>query len=662
MKGAIEMSKGYGVTNKVIMIGIDGMDPLYTQGLLSQGKLPNIKKFIERGTTTKDLGMMGALPAYTPPCWCSLATGAWPGTHGITDFWNHKSGDSLSKLTIGFNSNLCQTEYIWDVFAKNGKKAIVFGWPTAWPPTNEDSIYVDGSGIHPFLTEQVDYEKFFEFNEGDFPYHIVPHDYDDSGADCFVTEEVQEKEFQLHKTSGIVTEDNSEDQNIGGENYDLITGPIKNANGWANAPEGAKEALLTINSGTLRRYILILADDGVHYNRIQIYTNKNQEKMLAEVVNGAWTESIIDTFNLLGSDYRVGYRMKLINLSEDGSSMKLYYGFAQNLENNDHTYPVEIKKELFEKVGIPNQLSNASHSDPEKLLIMTEVAEMAFRWTMDAIDYLLDTKEWDGAFHGLHIIDAANHFFLDGTLEELNPNYEFNRECLARFYALADEYVGRSFKWLDKGASVIVVSDHGGLVKYPGYETPKIGDAWGLNIGLMSELGYTKTKEVNGVTEIDWENTTAVAQRSSYIYVNLKGRDPNGIVDPEDLDDFVTEIISNLYAYRDPVHGERVISMALRRDEMVALGLHDGASHNLGDIFFILEPKFTRDQGNSFSNCKILGTSLKCVFMMAGTGIKENYIIPRNVQMVDMTPTLCHLAGVEMPNGVDGGVLYQALK
>jgi len=48
------MSKGYGVTNKVIMIGIDGMDPLYTQGLLSQGKLPNIKKFIERGTTTKD--------------------------------------------------------------------------------------------------------------------------------------------------------------------------------------------------------------------------------------------------------------------------------------------------------------------------------------------------------------------------------------------------------------------------------------------------------------------------------------------------------------------------------------------------------------------------------------------------------------------------------
>ena len=43
-------------------------------------------------------------------------------------------------------------------------------------------------------------------------------------------------------------------------------------------------------------------------------------------------------------------------------------------------------------------------------------------------------------------------------------------------------------------------------------------------------------------------------------------------------------------------------------------------------------------------------------------GIKENYIIPRDVQEVDVTPTLCHLYGMEMPNGVEGGVLYQALK
>lgn len=265
------------------------------------------------------------------------------------------------------------------------------------------------------------------------------------------------------------------------------------------------------------------------------------------------------------------------------------------------------------------------------------------------------------AFHGLHIIDFANHMYLDRILPQFE-NHEFHIECLNRFYTMADNYVGRALKWLDKGVSVIVVSDHGGLIKYPDYDTPQIGDAWGLNVGLMQELGYTKTKTVNGHLEVDWANTTAIAQRSSYIYVNLKGRDPEGIVEPEDMDELVTKIISDLYAYRDPVHGERVISCALRRSEAAVLGLNDACAENLGDIFFILEPKFTRDQGNSFSNCEILGTSLKCTFMMAGPGIKENYIIPRDVQEVDVTPTLCHLYGMEMPNGVEGGVLYQALK
>ena len=41
---------------------------------------------------------------------------------------------------------------------------------------------------------------------------------------------------------------------------------------------------------------------------------------------------------------------------------------------------------------------------------------------------------------------------------------------------------------------------------------------------------------------------------------------------------------------------------------------------------------------------------------------KENFVIQRDVQEVDVTPTLCHLYGMDMPEGVEGGVLYQALK
>ena len=659
------MQKGFGAAKKVMMVGIDGMDPLYTRKLLAEGKLPNFQKFLARGTTTKDMGMMGVLPAYTPPSWCTLATGAWPGTHGITDFWNHKRGDELSKLSLGFNSTLCKVDYAWDTFAEEGKKVIVYGWPTSWPPRNPNTIMIDGSGVHPFLANKVDYEKFIDCQAGDFPLQFIPHDNNDSGAECFVTEDIQELEFKPTmpaERNQIIGNEGGEDDNIGGK-YDLVKAPIKPSSGWANAPANAMETVIVINTGRTRRYVLITADDGIHYNRVQLYRDKKQEVLLGEATVGNWMENVMDEFSLGGDKKeQVGYHIKVATLAEDASSLTMYYSYALSANDDCYAQPASLKKELYDKFGVPLLLSNMSHEEVDKMAIMADCGERAFKWSMDTIDYILDNYEWDAAFHGLHIIDFANHLYLDHTLPQF-PTHEFNKECLERFYAIADEYVGRMLKWLDQDVAIMVVSDHGGLIKYPDYDTPKIGDAWGLNVGLMEELGYTKTKVVNGTLEIDWEHTTAIAQRSSYIYVNLKGRDPQGIVDPAELDELVTKIISDLYAYRDPVHGERVISMAMRRSEMAVLGLNDASEEGLGDIFFMLEPKFTRDQGNSFSNCEILGTSLKCMFMMAGPGIKENYIIPRDVQEVDVTPTLCHLFGSkEMPNGVEGGVLYQALK
>lgn len=660
------MQKGFGAANKVLMVGIDGMDPIYTQKLLDEGKLPNIENFLKRGTTTKNLGMMGVLPTYTPPSWCTLATGAWPGTHGITCFWTHTAGDPLSKLSLGFNSKLCKVDYIWDAFAAQGKKSIVYGWPTSWPPRDtENTIMIDGSGIHPFLSSEVDFEKVIECKESEKTVRFISHADNASGAECFVTETIEEHEFQpisfmASEMDNVIGSEGSERDNFDCR-LDQVFAPIKPATGWANAPENAKESVYLVNAGVERRYILILSDDGKVYNRVQVYKDKTQKQLLGEATVGNWIENIHDVFTAGNEKMNVAYYLNIMELEEDGSALKMFYSFAVSLDDDSYASPVGIKKELFDKFGAPLMLTSFYEHDASKLQMMWECAEKAFTWSMDTIDYLLDTKEWDGAFHGLHIIDFANHVHLESTVPE-NPDHEVFIEYLEKYYVLADDYVGRAMKWLDKGVSVIVASDHGGLLKYPGYKVPAIGDAWGLNTGIMEELGYTKTKMVDGVLEIDWENTKAIAQRSSYIYVNLKGRDPQGIVEPEELDDLVTQIISDLYSYRDHKHGERVISCAFRRNEMAVLGLSDLCAENLGDIFFILEPKFTRDQGNSFSNTEIMGTSIQCIFMMAGEGIKEDFIIRRDVQEVDLVPTLCHLVGVNPPDGVEGGVLYQALK
>lgn len=72
--------------SKVMMIGFDGADPCVVKQLLDEGRLPNFKKVIENGTTTKDYSMLGVFPSVTPPNWVSLATRNCPNKHGVTDF------------------------------------------------------------------------------------------------------------------------------------------------------------------------------------------------------------------------------------------------------------------------------------------------------------------------------------------------------------------------------------------------------------------------------------------------------------------------------------------------------------------------------------------------------------------------------------------------
>ena len=53
---------------------------------------------------------------------------------------------------------------------------------------------------------------------------------------------------------------------------------------------------------------------------------------------------------------------------------------------------------------------------------------------------------------------------------------------------------------------------------------------------------------------------------------------------------------------------------------------------------------------------------MKALFMMVGAGVKQGETIKRKVRMVDVVPTICHLAGAPMPEDAEGGVIYQALE
>jgi len=662
------MSNSYGKAKKVLLLGLDGADPMLVEKYVKEGKLPNFKKVIDGGVTTKDFSMQAVLPAITPPNWASLATGAWPNTHGITCFWNHTLGNPLDQMDYGFNSELLKAETIWDAFAREGKKSILFNYPTAWPPTTENAIYVDGTSIYTNLRGYIDYEKVYECIEGDFPIQEIPHVLDNSGTDCRVEGEVSSIKAEISKDEyegygytqpGLVTSEENGELSADVPSADQIKTPIKNAIGWSNAPEGAKEVILPVNSGGARRYGLIVAEDREKFNKIQIYVSKKDEKPIGEARVDEWSDWIYDTYTINGKSTKVAYKIRVLSLNPDGSSLTFYYSFVLDLYGGKYFYPTEIGKEIYDTVGPMLQPVNYDRLNPLGDKVLLESITEMYDWHVNAINHLLDNKEWNLFYVHMHGIDMFNHFYLDYTFKEASEDYERYQELIYKIYEISDNFIGEMLKRLDSETSIFVVSDHGGVGKNPFVEHPLIGDMWGINTGIMGELGYTKLKEIDGKLEIDWDNTTAVAQRATFIYVNLKGRDPQGIVDPKDYDNLVEKIIDDLYNYRDPKTGKRVISFALNRNDMEVLGLGGESS---GDIFYILEPEFTRCHGNGLSNHTLLGYSMNALFAAVGAGIKKGVSIDRKVRTVDIVPTLSHLAGAPTPRDAEGGIIYQALE
>ena len=214
---------------------------------------------------------------------------------------------------------------------------------------------------------------------------------------------------------------------------------------------------------------------------------------------------------------------------------------------------------------------------------------------------------------------------------------------------------------LEEGWTIFLVSDHGLLTSYE-EDAPSIGDAFGTNIGVMKELGYTVLKkDANGndLKEIDWSRTKAVAARGIYIYINLMGRNSTGIVPPEEKYELERQIIDDLYNYRDAATGKRVINLAMRNKEAVLLGI---GGEDCGDIIYFCEEGFNRNHGDAISTTLgYLETSVSPIFIAAGNGIKENFTTKRIIREVDVAPTVATVGGVRMPNECEGAPVYQII-
>ena len=192
-----------------------------------------------------------------------------------------------------------------------------------------------------------------------------------------------------------------------------------------------------------------------------------------------------------------------------------------------------------------------------------------------------------------------------------------------------------------------------------------MGDAFGVNAKIMNDMGLTVLKrdeEGNILKEIDWEKTKAVATGTNHIFLNIKGRDPFGIVEPEDQYALEEEIINALYGYRDPATGRRIISLAVRNEDALVFGM---GQEGMGDIIYFLEDGFHRVHGDSWSTRHDHAgyhTSVSPIFVAAGAGIKKGFYTDRVIRQVDVAPTICTLLDVRMPAQCEGAPVYQIIE
>lgn len=682
-------------TKRAMMIGLDGADPVRVKKLIAEGRLPNMKKLLEQGVATENLDMLGVLPAGTPPNWTTLATGNYPRTHGITCFQNHTLGKSLGITEYNWDSRRVESELIWEAFEDENKKCIMLNYCEAWPNRVEGSnnIFVDGTGVVPFLRSAAGFQKMVVMKEEYPTSKEVPHTMNQASGDCIVFKEQVDKYGQedsaatpaglemskedllASMTTGhfgrppmespaFVLYNLSAEEQANSDAVDTLYSPLKAAHNWGfEVPDNAKECLVTMNDSLVRRYLLVTASDGVHYDTFTLYASKKENKALGACTLTSWSEPIFDTFTIDEVPTKVAYYLRGVEMNEAGTEGRVYISHVLDLEDDEYFYPKSVHDDLLNAVGPMCYFASFDRYTKVGDDIALESFDKVNDWHMRATRYLFDQNpDWQLFYIHLHSIDLCNHWYINQAIPGAHPDYARLADNIDRIYEINDKYIGMVLDYIDDDTAAFICADHGAIPRSVGYENPGIGELSGINAGVLSELGYTTIVPVPGVEgmyNIDWTKTKAINHRTSYIYINLKGRDPEGIVDPEDYDSLVQQIISDLYNYRDPKSGERVVSFCMTREEMECLGV--GGDH-CGDIFFQLTRDFGFEHFNAPGHVTNHGYSAGCLCLMAGGGLKKGEILKRPVRNVDIVPTICHLVGNRMPKNVEGGILYQALE
>ncbi|MDD5205598.1 MAG: alkaline phosphatase family protein [Desulfobacterales bacterium] len=636
---------------KLLMLGVDAALPDLIRRFADEGSMPNCRRLMEQGFFSR---MITTFPPLTAAAWGAITTGAGPGTAGIPSLMVHEPGEPLDKWYTSFDRRMLRAETLWEAGAREGKRTVLMNWPVTFPLKIENGIQLAASLNPPFR------------------YFYMPL-WDIASSSIFSTR--QERCNQVPGRAVQVR--------------------LQPASGWKNAPAHCG-ALLEIGIEVPPTYaqgrsyhVLIMDSEGRGYDRVMVSPSRDAAEAVADLRLGQRSDWITESFvDSKGEKRRGRFYFHLVRLGgpED-------FGLYQSAVNTAEalTLPAELTDELIGAAGPYMEVDDpwAYMDGWVGLDFYLDQLTQHNDWWDKATRFGLGRTEWDMAFTWVGTIDHVQHVLYGGICAGTSY-FDAAEEprllgAVRRVYSEVDERIGRILQSVNLDETLVcVVSDHGfSAIEWNPYLKHHLAEAGLIHFDL--DYGTNQMK-------IDWSRTRAFPLEPchAHIFINLKGRDPQGIVDPEDYEKVQEEIIDALMAMKDPVTGKRVVAIAVRKEEAATLGVFQQQGFDrIGDVLFALRPQYManpfiypvavkyRDETErlipnpegyepaqlhrNFTGVHLALPAIPemhAAVILGGAGVNRIHRqIPMNV--TDLAPTLARLLGWPVPRNAEGNFLKE---
>jgi len=332
---------------------------------------------------------------------------------------------------------------------------------------------------------------------------------------------------------------------------------------------------------------------------------------------------------------------------------------------SQYTYPAELKEEIASIVG-EYVLDCRNFRTENKKELLGEIYEMTEK-RHKVVKKFIAEKPWDFFMmvemgpdriqHGFWKYHDREHFKFEEGNEFENAIFEY--------YQLLDRQIGELLEMVDhEETAILIVSDHG---------AKKMDGAINVNDWLIRN-GYLVLKETPGdVTrfadvEVDWERTTAWGLGGYYsrIFLNVKGREATGVIDPADYERVRDEIKAGLESIPGPT-GEDIGTKAFRPRDVYS-GDHVNEAPDLIVYFGDLDWRSTGSVGHdSFHSFETeIGPddavhAQHGIFMMKAPGLEGGRKL-EGLCLYDAAPTILSLFGLPVPAAMEGQSILEKAK